>query len=98
MSCKFSHLRFGDLVNIKVTGTSICGNCGTSTASLLDGQNMIYHGHVGDIDLFNLVNPFQCLECGTWMYGYGEQCGGLSVTEEFETLMQDSYIKALPAV
>jgi len=77
MSCQFSHLAFGEHCTVTIRGSAICSECAAPVATELSGAEMIYCGHSGDIDLFQLTRHIPCPSCGVIMTGYSERCHGL---------------------
>lgn len=91
MKCKFSHLKFNDVVTFSCTGLCNCGGCGTDAREQMDGRLVVYKGHSDYLDLFELVNPFYCPSCGKYTNGHAEICGSSDITEEFSNIVQISY-------
>ena len=86
MTCRFSHLKFGSCCIIKITGDANCGSCGSDIRRSIDGKEVIYRGHSGEVDLFDLAAPFPCPSCESMCIGYSEVCGGMNVTAEIKAL------------
>lgn len=83
MTCKFSSLKFGDVITLS-GGSACCGICGYNTQPQVELAQWKYCGHSNDMDLFEQVGNICCPSCGCRMDGYGERCGeygGLEITD-----------------
>lgn len=90
MECKFSKLKFGEIVGLS-GGESVCGKCAGDTQKQLESTEWIYQGHSNELDLFIPVKNVYCPTCGKKIDAYGEVCGesgGLEITTEISTLFE----------